>query len=323
MGQHIRQINSSIRGDPQAYSVEKGLHGIASLLAYDLVGHLPTWRAHIRGYIALVQHLGGPKAVWKLPKPAPSSFWIVLPIAVETNTLCPAIQQIRGLDDFEDEDLATIYDYELAAELPYPTGLFLAMFHISRLRHQIASGEVSDPQLLKHMVAEIMGRIDSFNHAIWLGEKEEEAKDLDILAAVAHVCQAAIRLYGILTLPTAAVVSWATSQSYPVVPGLDSYQSLRTVQGKELMKQLRDIWPTVTFKAGLTWSLTVAGVAVSDGAAADREFVSLRLLDIWLGSEAGYSLEHDCRLKLHKMWLHGKTEWEECFDEPVPLVRYM
>ncbi|KAJ3497064.1 hypothetical protein NLG97_g2185 [Lecanicillium saksenae] len=321
MGQHISEINSSIRGDAPAYNIERALYGISVLLALDLLGHLTTWRAHVRGYLALVQRLGGPKAVLKLPKPAPSSFWIVLPIAVETNALCPALQQIQALNDFEDEDLAAIYDYEFAAELPYPTDLFLAMFHISRLRYQIASGDLPDSHALDSSVADVMDRIEEFDRAEWLQDKEEEANGLEVLDAVAHACQVAIRLYGIMTLPRAAVASWAASRSYPMVSALGRYESLRTFQTAELMRLLQDAWSKATFKGGLAWSLTVAGVAAADGAVVDQEFVAQCLLDIWHGGETGYSLEHDCRLKLQKLWASAFTNMtdEQCpaMDAPI------
>ncbi|OAA73240.1 Glycoside hydrolase, subgroup, catalytic core [Cordyceps fumosorosea ARSEF 2679] len=132
---------------------------------------------------------------------------------------------------------------------------------------------------------------------------------------VGRIFQLAIR-YGILTLPRPAVVLWARSVvAYPTLPTTGIYDSVRISEGTKLVALLRRVYPKVEHGPGVWWPRVVAGVAVADGEAEDRDFVDRCLLEIWQHPLA----EHGPLLglqKLRRLWRSGRTGGRT--DEPVP-----
>lgn len=241
------------------------------------------------------------------------------------NTTSPANQQVEGFGKLTTESLKQGFDLALEPNLPCPTDFLITIVRITSLRGIVAraggSYETEQKRLppaekTSQQVMDMFNAMKVFDIHEWA--KNQVAQYPDVTPALVKLFVVAIRLYGILTLPRSAILPWATSEAalYPTIPGLDIHPSVRAWHRKELLAQLRVMWETVTYKCGLAWPLIVVGVAAAEGSAEDRAFIDECLFSIWKQphTAAGFisSLE-----KLRVFWESGRTEWEDCFDEPT------
>lgn len=243
-------------------------------------------------------------------------------IGIFANTTCPATKQITGFDDYNDDQLHEVYTCMIWVDVPCPPGLFLAIHHASQLRRQIATGRGRSAAELERATHAALDEINDFdpdswvaklNHEIERGEVDEE----EVAPAVARAYQAAALAYAVMTLPVKAVVSWAHRALPEHKDG--TYEELRASLRAELLRQLRHAFDTTTNELAMGWPLAVLGVA-SGGRGPEREveqaFVSERLYTMWL-SPVGTALPFLLLKKLRPFWEQGRTEWDDCYDEPV------
>lgn len=139
-----------------------------------------------------------------------------------------------------------------------------------------------------------------------------------VVASIAHTYKTAVLLYGIMTLPPSAFVSWFASKKGNHNTSL-SYRRLLTAHRNELLAHARTAWTLLRSQSALCWPLIVAGVALVHGPPEDQAFVASSIRTIWLHPNA-YCGPIVCLDKIQALWLSGKTGWEYCFDEPVPPV---
>ncbi|TQV95489.1 DUF300 domain-containing protein [Cordyceps javanica] len=328
---NIRTVNQLLRDDARyAGEAAPATLAILQLLISDLKAALFLWTAHLRGFLAYVEHRGGASAIMALPKPEKSRLSPILAFTMQINTHCPADQQIKGTDDFTDEEIRTLIDFDPSKVEPCPVEFHLARVRITRLRVALA-GPRSPPEhaVVDAKVKAILDMLWNADLDGWVrdqyGDKSEALQDK--ARSLAPIYAVAIRLYGILTLPPSAVSAWAGSTAearrrYPAVPGGGGggggvYEGLRRGHRDELLQMLREGWATITRKMWLAWPLTVVGVAVADDHAANRVFVDRCLLAIWRMPDVSNS-SITALEKLRVFWLSGKTGWEDCFDEPIP-----
>ncbi len=242
-------------------------------------------------------------------------------IAINVNTTSPARQQIHGFDYFTDAQLVSILESAYSTSMQCPTELYIAMVHISRLRAALASGASKpDQPPVGQQVRRIFDSIAHFNADDWA--KKPMFKDkADAVAALGRIFAIAVRLYGIMTLPKSAIVSWALSSELapPAVSCLELYDTIRTWQRDELLALARQSWHQLMHKTSLCWPLIVAGVAVADGSAEDQDFIERSLLSIWSLPNTSACLIIAIR-KLRPFWASRKTAWEDCFDKPLACV---
>lgn len=247
---------------------------------------------------------------------------------MQINTTCPADQQIKGSDDFTDDEIKTLVDFDPSKVEPCPVEFHLTRVRITRLRVLLARGKAAPAHAsVAVKMQAIFDTLLLFDLEAWVadrfGDKSDEARQQARI--MGPIYAVAIRLYGILALPASAVAAWAmlppqATSAYPAVVGCSTHESLRRRHRDELLRLLRGSWAHVQLKMWLTWPLAVVGVAVADGddaAAANQDFVDASLLAIWrlpdVSSSSITALE-----KLRVFWGSGKTGWEECFDEPIP-----
>lgn len=192
--------------------------------------------------------------------------------------------------------------------------MFLSMFHISRLRARIASrGLHATDKLSVQKTLDIISRFDVIAWA-----KEEYPDQVEKYSLMARLFVVAIRMYGILSLPRSAVVAWARSSPDIAPQSLLTFEKVRGQQKKKLFEVLRLAQATIESAKPLLWPLIVAGVAASNPTtdAADQAFVDQCMMSIWKDPriKCKYLMLME---KIRAFWRTGKTEWDDCFDEPI------
>lgn len=240
------------------------------------------------------------------------------------NTTCPANQKVQGADRFTDEDIEALMKFDPTQVEPCPVVFHLARVHITRLRFTLSEYKTSQEQInLALKVLEIFDRICLFELEPWIKEKfgDKDQEKQDYARIMARIYAVAIRLYGILTLPRSAVIAWVASSAdirsaYPILPDLGIYESLRVHHREGLLQMLRKQWDGDKLKHWLGWPFLVLGVAVADDVENQR-FVNNSLLEIWKIPSVTNSFISVLD-KLRVFWASGSTEWDDCFDEPVP-----
>lgn len=244
---------------------------------------------------------------------------------MQINTTCPAGQQIKGSDDFTDEEIRTLIAFDPNKVEPCPVEFHLARVRITRLRVALSCTKLSPEHAsVAAQVQETFDTLLLFDMGEWVEERygdkgDEVRRQARIMGRIYAV---AIRLYGILTLPPSATAAWAASSSliessYPASPGCSVYENLRRQHRDELLGLLRKWSGKGRLKVWLAWPLIVAGVAVADDAVENQLYIDASLLAIWRVPDVSNS-SITALEKLRVFWLAGKTGWEDCFDEPIP-----
>ncbi|KAJ3493885.1 hypothetical protein NLG97_g4444 [Lecanicillium saksenae] len=321
----IDATNEFIKNDAKYTNEAPATLAILQLLLSDLKTGLNLWRAHLRGFHAYVEHRGGASKIMTLPKPEKSRLSPALSITMQTNTTCPADMQVKGSDNFSDDDIRTLIAFDSAIVEPCPADFHLARVRITRLRVDLAWGKTSSSMAgAVRKVQEIFDALWRFNLDEWVAEEfRDKGEDLKEQAQLmGPIYAVAIRLYGILTLPELAITAWASSSpdivsAHPIIPGCSIYETIRRQHRDQLLRMLRQAWDEARLKKWLAWPLVVLGVALAHDTSRNRRFVEESLWAIWkipyVSTASIAALE-----KLRIFWLAGKTGWEECFDEPVP-----
>ncbi|KAJ6784797.1 hypothetical protein PWT90_08267 [Aphanocladium album] len=237
---YIRQINMWIhQEDTRAFG------GIMYLAGLDMQLNLLCWQAHMNGYLALVQHLGGVQAVL---------------IATEVRTPAANMHSVT-IDLFD-----TLRDLDLNSWIDQKKwGNFTAGRNLAEL-YQVATG-----------------------------------------------------LYGILSLPQAAVAAAAAAAGHGAESSFVAYHKMRTTYSLKLTALLKKIQPVLREPSVLVWALAVAGVGATSQDTRDQHWIAQQLFVCWLTGDDSFG-PISCRNKLRAFWQSGKTAWDDCFDEPIAIV---
>ncbi|KAJ3490519.1 hypothetical protein NLG97_g5765 [Lecanicillium saksenae] len=284
---------------------------IVDLVALEIELQGAAWGAHTEGFLAFLEHYGGVQEVLRLPRPPLYQFQFVFVHGLAANTTSPAHKQISGFTKLADDDIRVIVGNAMFIDMPCPTDLFLEMVHITRLRVLVDSGTILTAHI-KTIASKIFDRIDDFEPESWT--ESYKLSTAPVITNIARAYKAAVMMYGILTLPASAYVSWSAARGV-----LRPYRQLLVTQRSDLLAHARKTWSVLSSQSALCWPLIVAGVALANGPLEDQEFVSTCLRTIWLHPNA-YCGPIVCLDKLHALWQSGKTGWEDCFDEPVPPI---
>ncbi|KAJ6786677.1 hypothetical protein PWT90_08546 [Aphanocladium album] len=316
---YIRFTNELVRRDDSSNGAI-GLHGIMHLLVVDLYVKRSFWRAHLNGFLAYLQHRGGPRNIKGQTR---ATLNTGLALAVSANTTSPVADQIKGFDHFTDEELRLALDYQVCGTMGCHADLLITTINITRWRVSVANGVFLAPQQAK--MQSMLDETWHLDMAKWAADKFPEDQVADGLM-LAPIYATAVRLYAILTLPRIAIATWASCSAqvraiYPKlsVRGPDTYENIRNAHAEELMRLLQQVALEYDLRTALAWPVVVAGVAAASSTAEDQIFVAKMMLSIW---------EHPATLctfmmtleKLRTFWASGKTDWNECFDEPVACI---
>ncbi|KAM3511840.1 hypothetical protein MY11210_004531 [Beauveria gryllotalpidicola] len=318
---HMIQILSAVnRGISDkgllSRSKKEALRRILTLLHFDLIVDASTWRPHLVGYLALAQHMGGVRALMRENDGyINSTQWSMLVIAIAANTTSPASKQLCGFEAYTDEDVLFLSALEMSPDLACPPPLLVIVKNLTQLRGRIADGRCTKLSLDTEL-RDLFDKVGAFDYDAWA--KKVNSKPEAVISTLSHIFQVSVRLFGVLSLPHSATVSWAVAAGYQRLPGMSMYDSVRIAHRCELLDMLYLFRARFRTALALAWPVTVAGVSLGgDGSAEDRTFIAESLLDMWMSrlSRCGPIL---CLQKLRAFWDSGKTEWDDCFDEPVP-----
>lgn len=220
--------------------------------------------------------------------------------AVIVNTTSPPNNQIMPIYDFSLDEIEQVFSRQFYSELPCPSALFLCMHRISRLRMCVARGE-STAAAIRPLGQQILDEVERFDVEAWTEPYGVPEKPVIPVLALAY--RAAVRLYAIMTLP--ACVSAATGRRYSKAAARD-----------ELMAYIREALPLLEAKLALHWCLPVAGVALADGPAEDRELIEYIFMG--LKQDMEFYLPFHIRDTLKRFWASGSKAWDDCWTEPFP-----
>lgn len=236
------------------------------------------------------------------------------------NTTSPAANQIRGFTDWTTAEIRTVYPTTMYSEMPCPTHLFLNIRQINQLRVQ-AAGRASYRDVIWPTAREVFADIERFDPENWTEPYTVPKKPgMDI---VARIFKTAVALYGMLVIPPPASTD-APSRDGGLSPQCEkttpaSYEKLKMSFRMRLLRLVCTAMETRPVKLYLAWPLAVLGVALADGQATEREMVEDYLQKISRAPQT-YCGPTTSLVKLRAFWASGKTQWEQCFDEPCPVL---
>lgn len=335
---HLAIVNKLMQSEDKM-DKSIAIFSLYALLCLDCNAGGSMWRNHLNGSMAYVQHLGGVKALEALPR-GTARFRLILwcvylqinvtrhavkkltqlshhSRSIFFNTTCPANHQVLGYAHYTDDELwGVLQDQEISGDTPCPVKLFMRIAQINRLRLHVVTRATTKAAFIAR-VRELFDAIDGFDLQAW--SKGRSFANEAITLSLGHVFLVAVRLYAIMTLCRSELISSHIVGSHSGTSGLSAstQDAARQAETRELMKLLRQLWPSMKYIPALQWPLIVAGVGTAGNRGPDQEFIDQCLLSIW-----HYPLNDTnifrCLEKLRAFWASGKTGWEDCFDEPIP-----
>ncbi|KAJ3485542.1 hypothetical protein NLG97_g6791 [Lecanicillium saksenae] len=269
-------------------------------------------------FITLIDYdlnLGSLRAAMREDPGVPFSLGRILREFILAATTYRGSEQEQDYLNYSDHELEIVFSDEIDwYQRLYPVAFSITTVHISRLRALVARNDISARDL-ESAVREIFGGIDRVDVGQWAEEKH--SSDFKRMRLVGNAFKMANRLYAILTLPRSAILPSLLAVARARDLENMTYQGLQDSIRSELLHILRQVAPFAKYPPALSWPLLVAGVAVVDSDAADREFVDQAIYDIWKYPLSNYG-PVQCLYKLREFWSSGKREWEDCFYEPTP-----
>ncbi|KAJ3496942.1 hypothetical protein NLG97_g2285 [Lecanicillium saksenae] len=318
---HITQLIVSVNIDLRSmtrspHDKQELFRKIFYLIYFDVAVNPSSLCQHLRGYLALVQHVGGVSALMAQNDRGLDTIQeVMLMVGNSTNTTSPANKLLQGFAAYTDKDLAKLAGMASEQKFTVPTALFISCIRLTQLRGRVADGTITD-FALKLATRDLLNNISTFDAGEWGCNMKAIAGSR--ASSFARIFQVSTRLYGILSLPSSAIVSWSTASVCPQLPHLGAYQSVRVINRQTLLELLYQYRGAFARDIHLTWPLVVAGVSLAgDGSVEDRNFIAESLLAIWSNPLARRS-PLLCLEKLRIFWASGKTAWDDCFDEPTP-----
>ncbi|KAL7941555.1 hypothetical protein V8C42DRAFT_178062 [Trichoderma barbatum] len=297
IGKSIRALNDEIQ-----HSYPGNVFNIFSSMAHlmsaeVLVSNSLSWRLHADGYLMLIKHCGGLKKLMDSSTTPLLMQSFVIGITV-FNTTSPSHSQMVDACNFDVDDVMALYEIGSTPLFYCPAPLFREIFLINRLRLEAAvSDGFTEPSL-----CEILDRIDMYSVQI-VTESIDEKVASDLLF-VSLLFKSAVAVFAALTLP-------CTSQcSSP-----RSCAELQKVHRANLFHLLDTTSEFLPLLDHILWPVVVAGTAAATGTVENQMLVEMYLLngvrDPFTGGCTGAALA-----TMRRFWTSGKTEWDECFDQP-------
>ncbi|KAL6871959.1 hypothetical protein J3F83DRAFT_625785 [Trichoderma novae-zelandiae] len=303
VGLAMAALKDEIRQDPKRHlaNIFRSIHLIASSELFLL--NSPYWRAHVSGFMAILQEQGGLGTFVQNPG---NSIYIMLSFLVScivVNTTSSQQNQIIEVTCLNPKELYSLYKVSIYPPFFCPPDLFLDILYINRLRLQLPTTSViySLPSI-EVTVCDILRHIHEFSPLGWIescGSDNPEG-----LLLLPNIYQAAVALYAILVLP-------CTSKFHVK----RSCQELKQTYRAQLFDALRTAVGSSVRIHNIYWPVVVAGVAASNGTAEERllveEHLNMGINDPYSGAGSLKALA-----VLRRAWAFGLTEWDECFSEP-------
>ncbi|KAG6012244.1 hypothetical protein E4U43_007880 [Claviceps pusilla] len=329
MGEAIRALNRHLV-DVDMSGVIWGLRKIANIVSAELYMVSTSWRHHVEGFLALVKHGGGAYKILNHFPPIRLAIYYMTVIANVANTTSPSHDLGTGCMYPGRDETRHLYSSTLYPSFPCPTSLFMDMMRITELRNQQRNCAASrDAQLqLRQSIVEVFTSIDAFEPDGWT-ERYQLPRTRDI-GMIARTYKASVALYGVLGLGKSQACWIGAAAARPFFPsltkpnsnsggtgtGTGTYGSLRRALSRHLGVVVEEAMRTLSNQESLSWPLSVLGVGVADGTAAEREFVKKSLFEVGMDPNADAG-PMDSRGMLLEFWQSGRMQWDECFRRPT------
>ncbi|KAK4069336.1 transcriptional regulator family: Fungal Specific TF [Trichoderma harzianum] len=297
IGKSIRALNDEIQ---QSYpgNVFNIFSSMAHLMSAEvLVSNSLSWRLHADGYLMLIKHCGGLRKLMDSSTTPLLMQSFVIGITV-FNTTSPSHSQMVDACNFDVDDVMALYEIGSTPLFYCPAPLFREIFLINRLRLDAAiSDGSSEPSL-----CDILHRVDMYSVPL-MNDSIDETK-ANALLFIALLFKSSVAIFAALTLP-------CTSQCSPSRPCAE----LQKVHRANLFHLLDTTAEFLPLLDHILWPVVVAGTAAATGTVENQMLVEMYLLngvrDPFTGGCTGAALA-----TMRKFWTSGKTEWDECFDQP-------
>lgn len=198
-------------------------------------------------------------------------------------------------------DVKRLYRKISEPNFPCPTELFLQIVAIIRLRTQII--EDISWEALQSGVSAVFKGINTFDPDNWI--EDYSIPDYPEVPLVAKIFKISTIIFAVATLPQP--------------PSLTTHYSIKDL-GEELVKVLRETWPSPRCKDKLVFPLAIAGFALARGASEDQDFIHDCLMDTYRipsGRCAGALVAAN---NLRLFWFSKMTGWNDCWKELFKLM---
>ncbi|TQW00584.1 hypothetical protein V2A60_001655 [Cordyceps javanica] len=302
MAEAVAELNRLIQADrPPANT----LRALASLLGAEMVVMESPWRAHLQGFLALIETHGGVAAIMESGSAPVRTLQFGSVIGILSNTTSPAGCQLLGFHKFKDKQVLQVYTAGFFNLLPCPSCLFLEIHRITRLRVAVTTASPAMIHGLVPIATGIAKRIAGFSPGAWKESYDIPAEPTASL--LARIFKTATTMYGLLSLPPVLGHLFGPSHRMSRKQRCDLRNLLL-----EDMEEAHKSYPRLD---SLSWVIAVLGVALHDGTANDRARL-FKILDAIQQMPGVYSGPATLFDLLEAFWASGKSAWDDCFYKP-------
>ncbi|XWW99389.1 hypothetical protein V2A60_007399 [Cordyceps javanica] len=306
----LENLNKHIlSGGPAWYLINRTVE----LLSNELHMVDSLWRAHLRGFFAIVMLHGGVETILTTSarRPyIPMNFALVH--AVVGNACSPARDQIDGVYGWSEQDILAVYTHTFYFVFGCPSVLFLAIVRITRLRTLVAGGQSTGA--LQTTAQDIAESVHRFCISDWT---ESYALPEDPLRSLlAATFKTAAILYGLLSLPQDLARPFAGTYWDDGAANPSEWARLRH---REALLDM--VVPTARRLqlSRLSWVLAVLGVAYVDGPEDVQKRILWYLRTILRMEDVGGGAA-TMLVVFPGYWEAGELGWEKCYSQPCQVL---
>ncbi|KAK5991558.1 Phomenoic acid biosynthesis cluster-specific transcriptional regulator-like protein [Cladobotryum mycophilum] len=264
--------------------------------------NISRWRVHAIACLALLKRYKGFYNTMATPL---FPFLEVYPVIIAFtvfDTTSPSYDMME--DPFEILGIHDLEDHFKDWQSPIfycPGPLFPEIVYINRLRAERAT-RATRPKSPQSGICKVLQRLDDFALDEWL----ESSPKSEHFSLVSQIFRAAALVYGSIAVPCTSKKSGDNGCRC---------KELKQAYRNNLFR-LIELGPTAGVRSwNIYWPLVVAGVAAHDGTLAEKHIIQEMLSLMTHDPIFGQSPRMASKL-LMRFWNSGKTEWDDCFDQP-------
>lgn len=261
-------------------------------------------QVHIRGFLALIDLLGGLQKIVSMQNTQISTLQGFFVTCVFSSTSSPPKDPIVRVSQMDIDDLHKLYTCSAIPDALCPSQLFLDIVRINRLRFEAANKPsiMAPGNLGQDSLRDILRDIWSFTPEHWAQTCGYPHPDKSLL--IARTFQYSVALYAIVSLSDAFCSFDDLSQSDG--DGFPSGQQSRKLLFKNIGLSM-DSGCVET----MAWPLAVAGVVAKT--TSERAAVEASI-DKFVDYIGFITAMQSIKTTLQRYWASGKTGWDNCFD---------
>ncbi|KAK5988948.1 Phomenoic acid biosynthesis cluster-specific transcriptional regulator-like protein [Cladobotryum mycophilum] len=293
LSQALPALNEEIRmsSSEDLSDVFTSIHFIIIVEAFITHNRSQIWRTHAAGFLSLMNHCGGLRALISSPPTPRGTLLRFIIYMTQINSTGPRRSIIKGVCDLDTDDISKLYSMIPNTVHLCPASLFIEIFRINRLRLQ---EEMNPSQLFlpgHSPLCDILKRIDAV--------PPQMGRRGPLPLAREH--------------PTGRPALQIRSRH-----GMSCDRLIAHYRAK-LFEQLGEAIAIPIRIDNIFWPVLVAGVAAGSGYPAERalvdRYISMAVRDPFMGNGPPTAL-----WVMRRFWDSGRTGWDDCFDQSYPLL---